>query len=79
VVNIGTQVLIPPDAGKRNTPRRGWDGGRYAFMRNVLAGDLGGGLYRKQAWSSPCSPKPSTTGASTNSSGEASLTPIWAE
>ena len=23
-------------------------GGRYAFMRTVLAGDLGGGLYRKR-------------------------------
>jgi Transposase DDE domain len=48
VVNMGTQVLIPPDAGKRNTPRRGWDGGRYAFMRTVLAGDHGGGLYRRR-------------------------------
>jgi transposase len=48
VVNMGTQVLIPPDAGKRNTPRRGWDGGRYAFMRSVLAGELGGGLYRRR-------------------------------
>jgi hypothetical protein len=24
------------------------DGGRYAFMRTVLAGDYGGGLYRKR-------------------------------
>jgi len=48
VVNMGTQVLIPPDAGKRDTPRRGWDGGRYAFMRTVLAGEHGGGLYRKR-------------------------------
>jgi hypothetical protein len=48
VVSNGTQVLIPPDAGKRNTPRRGWDGGRYAFMRSVLAGELGGGLYRRR-------------------------------
>jgi len=48
VVSNGTQVLIPPDAGKHNTPRRGWDGGRYAFMRTVLAGEHGGGLYRKR-------------------------------
>ncbi len=48
VVSNGTQVLIPPDAGKRDTPRRGWDGGRYAFMRTVLAGEHGGGLYRKR-------------------------------
>ena len=48
VVGDGIQVLIPPDAGKRNTPRRGWDGGRYAFMRTVLAGELGGRLYRRR-------------------------------
>jgi transposase len=48
VVSDGIQVLIPPDAGKRGTPRPGWDGGRYAFMRTVLAGDYGGGLYRKR-------------------------------
>ena len=47
VVNMGTQVLIPPDAGKHDTPRRGWDGGRYAFMRTALAGDLGDGLLPK--------------------------------
>jgi hypothetical protein len=48
VVNMGTQVLIPPDASKRGTPRRGWNGGRYALMRTVLAGELGGSLYRKR-------------------------------
>jgi len=48
VVSDGIQVLIPPDAGKRDTPRPGWDGGRYAFMRTVLAGDYGGGLYRRR-------------------------------
>ena len=48
VVSDGIQVLIPPDAGKRDTPRPGWDGGRYAFMRTVLAGEHGGGLYRRR-------------------------------
>jgi transposase len=48
VVGNGTQVLIPPDAGKRGTPRRGWQGGRYAWMRTVLATDYGGGLYRRR-------------------------------
>src|SRR5215207_4017706 len=48
VVSNGTQVLIPPDAGKRDTPRPGWQGGRYAWMRNVLATDHGGGLYRRR-------------------------------
>jgi len=42
------QVLIPPDAGKRNTPRPGWDGGRYTSMRQALASDYGGGLYRRR-------------------------------
>jgi hypothetical protein len=46
VVNTGTQVVIPPDAGKCSTPRRGWNGGCYAFMCSVLASELGGGLYR---------------------------------
>jgi hypothetical protein len=48
VVNTGTQVLIPPDAGKHEKPRRGWTGGRYAFMRTVLARDLGRRLYRQR-------------------------------
>ena len=36
IVNDGIQVLIPPDAGNRTSPRPGWDGGLYAFMRRVL-------------------------------------------
>jgi transposase len=42
----GIQVLIPPDSGKREGERPGWTGGRYAFMRRVLATDLGKQLYR---------------------------------
>lgn len=53
VISNGIQVLIPPDAGKHGKPRRGWNGGRYAFMRTVLAGELGGGLYRRQAMVEP--------------------------
>jgi len=41
-------VLIPPDAGKRKDTRPGWDGGRYAFMRRVLATDIGAALYAKR-------------------------------
>jgi transposase len=48
VVSRGIEVLIPPDAGKRKTPRPGWDGGRYAFMRSVLETDAGRALYRKR-------------------------------
>src|SRR4051795_1517806 len=44
----GMQVLIAPDTSKRKTPRRGWTGGYYDFMRRVLAGELGGGLYRRR-------------------------------
>jgi transposase len=48
VSNEHVQVLIPPDAGKRETPRPGWQGGRYTAMRNVLESDYGGGLYRRR-------------------------------
>jgi len=48
VIGGDTAVLIPPDAGKRATPRRGWTGGRYAWMRTVLETDHGGGLYRRR-------------------------------
>ena len=44
----GIQVLIPPDAGKRKGERPGWTGGRYSFMRRVLATDLGRETYRKR-------------------------------
>jgi transposase len=45
----GIAVLIPPDANKRKGARPGWDGGLYAFMRRVLATDLGAALYRKRS------------------------------
>ncbi len=48
VANEHVQVLIPPDAGKRETPRPGWDGGRYTSMRKTLQSDYGGGLYRRR-------------------------------
>ena len=48
VANEHVQVLIPPDAGKRDTPRPGWDGGRYTSMRQALATSYGGGLYRRR-------------------------------
>jgi hypothetical protein len=48
VVSGGIAVLIPPDAGDRNTPRAGWTGGRYDWMRTVLATDHGKALYRKR-------------------------------
>ena len=45
----GIQVLIPPDSGKRKGTRPGWQGGRYAWMRRVLATELGERLYRKRS------------------------------
>jgi transposase len=48
IANEHVQVLIPPDAGKRDTPRPGWDGGRYKSMRETLQSDYGGGLYRRR-------------------------------
>jgi transposase len=44
----GIRVLIPPDSGKRKGERPGWTGGRYSFMRRVLATDLGRETYRKR-------------------------------
>ena len=44
----GIQVLIPPDSAKRQGTRPGWSGGRYAFMRRVLQGEIAGELYRKR-------------------------------
>jgi hypothetical protein len=43
----GMTVLIPPDSSKRKTARPGWDGGRYRFMREVLAGP---GREHYQKW-----------------------------
>jgi hypothetical protein len=44
----GLPVLVPPDGGKREGERPGWTGGRFSFMRRVLASDLGKELYRKR-------------------------------
>jgi transposase len=48
VANKQIPVLIPPDKGSRGTPRPGWVGGRYSWMRQVLASELGRSLYRKR-------------------------------
>jgi transposase len=48
IANKHVQVLIPPDSGTRHTPRPGWTGGRYTWMRYVLASELGEQLYRKR-------------------------------
>jgi transposase len=48
VANKHIPVLIPPDAGNRTGPRPGWTGGRYTFMRYVLASEPGHEIYRKR-------------------------------
>jgi hypothetical protein len=48
IANKHVQVLIPPDSGTRDTPRPGWTGGRYTWMRYVLASEPGERLYRKR-------------------------------
>ena len=45
---LGIPLLIPPDAGKRKTARPGWEGGRYTWMRYLLATENGHRLYRKR-------------------------------
>ena len=47
-IGQGSEVLIPPDTSKRKTPRPGWTGGYYAFMRRVLASERGGELYGRR-------------------------------
>ena len=44
----GVPVLIPPDSSKRDGERPGWTGGRYTWMRHVLASELGEQLYKKR-------------------------------
>jgi hypothetical protein len=72
VVNTGTQVLIPPDAGKHENlaPAGPADAtrscGPFSPVTLVLRF-----TENARRWSSPCSLKPSTTGASISFSGEA--------
>jgi Transposase DDE domain len=44
----GIPVLIRPESGLRTTPRPGWRGGIYDFMRRVLATEHGQALYRQR-------------------------------
>jgi transposase len=48
IANKHIQVLVPPDGGASGKQRRGWTGGRYTFMRYVLASQVGDELYRKR-------------------------------
>jgi len=48
VANKHVQVLIPPDSGSRETPRPGWSGGRYTWMRYVLASTPGEKFYKRR-------------------------------
>jgi len=48
IANKHIQVLVRPDSSGRTAPRAGWTGGRYSWMRTVLATEHGKGLYRKR-------------------------------
>jgi hypothetical protein len=48
IANKHIPVLIPPDAGNRDTPRPGWTGGRYTWMRYVLNSEAGEKIYKKR-------------------------------
>jgi hypothetical protein len=61
IVGNGTQVLIPPDSSRRKGIRPGWDGGLYAFMRRVLATDVGALPTGDNGSSSQSSRRPSST------------------
>jgi hypothetical protein len=47
----GIPVLVPPDSRTRKDERPGWTGGRYSWMRRLLATEHGNELYRKRAQS----------------------------
>jgi len=44
----GIEVLVPPDGGKREGARPGWNEGLYALMREKLSTDRGPALYRQR-------------------------------
>ena len=48
IANKHVRVLIPPDGSGSGKQRAGWTGGRYSWMRYVLASTLGQQLYRKR-------------------------------
>ncbi len=48
IANKHVQVLIPPESNSRKAPRPGWSGGRYAWMRTVLATEHGHELYKQR-------------------------------
>jgi type IV secretory pathway protease TraF len=48
VTASGITLLCPPEAATRKGTRPGWNGGRYAWMRRVLATEQGQQLYRKR-------------------------------
>jgi transposase len=48
VTASGLPILVPPEAATRKGIRPGWEGGRYRWMRAVLASEHGQQLYKKR-------------------------------
>ena len=72
IANEHVQVLIPPDAGKRDTPRPGWTAGAtHRCARHFRPTSPAGSTDDARRWSSRYSHRPSTTGASISFSDEA--------
>jgi transposase len=44
----GIAVLVPPESGRRKGQRPGWSGGRYEWMRQLLATDHGRAVYQQR-------------------------------
>jgi Transposase DDE domain len=44
----GIAVLVPPESGKPKGQRPGWSGGRYEWMRRLLATDHGRAIYEQR-------------------------------
>ena len=44
----GITVLVPPESGRRKGQRPGWSGGRYEWMRRLLATDHGRAVYQQR-------------------------------
>jgi DDE family transposase len=49
VTEAGIELLVPPDGGKREGTRPGWNDGLYEQLRDKLSTDYGNAIYRQRA------------------------------
>jgi len=48
ITDAGIELLVPPDGGKREGTRPGWNDGLYKQMRDKLSTDHGKAIYRQR-------------------------------